>query len=69
MTKVKMLELPEEAQRNLENAQKSLSAVEIIVALLKENIENTVRENEELREENALLRKQLYEENNPFDWE
>lgn len=61
MTEVKMIDLVETANEKLEKAQKNLEELEIIVALLQTNLENTVRENQELREEVATYRKGMYD--------
>lgn len=69
MTKIYSFEVADEAVNKLEEARKNLEAAELIIALLRENLAFTAQENGELRAENDEYRKQLYEENNPFNWE
>ena len=65
---MKVYNLFDEAEKNLVEARKNLDACEMFLDLLRENIRNSIKESEELMEENEVLRKRLeYEQ--PFDFE
>ena len=65
---MKVYNLFDEAENNLVEARKNLDACEMFLDLLRENIRNSIKESEELMEENEVLRKRLeYEQ--PFDFE
>ena len=65
---VKIYNLFDEAEKNLVEARKNLDACEMFLDLLRENIRNSIKESEELMEENEALRKRL-EFEQPFDFE
>ena len=65
---MKVYNLFDEAEKNLVEARKNLDACEMFLDLLRENIRNSIKESEELMEENEALRKRMeYEQ--PFDFE
>lgn len=65
---VKIYNLFDEAEKNLVEARKNLDACEMFLELLRENIRDSIKESEELIEENEALHKRLeYEQ--PFDFE
>lgn len=64
---VKIYNLFDEAEKNLAEAKKNLNACEMVLELLRENIRNSIKESEELMEENEALHKRL-EFEQPFDF-
>ena len=65
---MKVYNLFDEAEKNLVEARKNLDACEMFLDLLRENIRNSIKESEDLMEENEALRKRIeYEQ--PFDFE
>ena len=65
---VKIYNLFDEAEKNLVEARKNLDSCEMFLELLRESIRNSIKESEELMEENEVLRKRL-EFEQPFDFE
>lgn len=65
---VKIYNLFDEAEKNLVETRKNLDSCEIFLELLRENIRHSIKESEELMEENEALRKRLKFEQ-PFDFE
>lgn len=59
--KIEHIDLIEKANENVEEMKKNLDALELVISLLQTNFQKTLKENEELKEENAIYRKQLYD--------
>lgn len=59
--KIEHIDLIEKANENVEEMKKNIDALELVVSLLQTNFQKTLKENEELKEENAIYRKQLYD--------
>ena len=62
---VEFYNLYEEFENKLSETEKNLEAMEMLIDLLRENCRNT---NQELMEENAFLKSEIYGEQ-PFDFD
>lgn len=65
---VEFYNLYEEFENKLSETEKNLEAMEMLIDLLRENCRNTYQENQELMEENAFLKSEIYGEQ-PFDFD
>lgn len=65
---VEFYNLYEEFENKLSETEKNLEAMEMLIDLLRENCRNTHQENQELMEENAFLKSEIYGEQ-PFDFD
>lgn len=65
---VEFYNLYEEFENKLSETEKNLETMEMLIDLLRENCRNTYQENQELMEENAFLKSEIYGER-PFDFD